>query len=99
MQQDVGAALQGRLLHLRMAPRGAPALLAGELEAIRRTAVAHGLAAATPVIHAIDSALARGERGALVDALLALLDDALGCDGSPQAHQAIAAACSVRLAG
>lgn len=97
-EAGITTTLQSQLAELRSRAR-APGRLAGELEALRRAAAAHGLSAATPVIHAIDGALARGERGAMVDGLLALLDDALGCDQSPAAHQTIAAVCSVRLSG
>ncbi len=92
------AMLRGRIGGVRA--RDSIAELAGELESLRRAAAVQGLASAVAIIHALESALARGERGALVDGWLMLLADAFDCgraDGA--AADAFAAACSVRLAG
>jgi hypothetical protein len=79
--------------------RGRVDRLAAEVESIRRLAAAQGLVAATPVIRAIDSALARGERGALLQGLVTILEDALAQRGPGDSGAVYAAACSVRLAG
>lgn len=73
--------------------------LAAEVEGIRRLAAAQGLVAATPVIRAIDSALARGECGPLLQGLVSILEDALAQRGAGDSGSVYAAACSVRLAG
>jgi len=72
--------------------------VACELEAIRRIAVRHSIGPAVTVVHALDSALARGERGALVHGWLAILRDAVGSRGHG-ACETYAAACAVRLNG
>jgi hypothetical protein len=79
--------------------RGPVNRLAAEVEGIRRLAAAQGLVAAAPVIRAIDSALARGERGALLQGLVTILEDALAQRGTGDSGAVYAAACSVRLAG
>ncbi|HWK34830.1 hypothetical protein [Sphingomonas sp.] len=72
--------------------------LADELEQIRRIAVAQGIRPAVTVVHAILSALGRGERGPLVDGWLAILRDAIGCESNDaRTCEAFAAACTVRL--
>lgn len=77
-----------------------PSELANQLEFIRRCAMANGIHSATTVIHAIDAAISRGERGPLVHGWLAILRDAVTCDSKdPQASETFAAACSVRLGG
>ena len=73
--------------------------IAGELDEVRRRAAAGGLAHAVSVIHALDGALARGERGALVQGWLAILSDAVAAPATPTARHALTAACAVRLAG
>jgi hypothetical protein len=73
--------------------------LAADLDTIRRLAVAHGFGAMTPVIHAIEAALGRGERGPHVASGLALLHDAVHCADDPRSVAALAAACSRRVAG
>lgn len=83
----------------RASGRGSAGGLVEAMEGIRRLAAAQGLVAATPVIRAIDSALARGERGALLQGLVTILEDALAQRGSNDSGQIYAAACSVRLAG
>lgn len=73
--------------------------LASELHDIRRIAHANGLYPVAIVAHALESALARGERGPLIRGWLAMLDDAAGSDRQDaDAGASFAAACSVRLA-
>jgi hypothetical protein len=76
-------------------PAGA---IAGELEAIRRAALASGIHPAVTVIHAIDTILARGERGSRVRTGLAILHDAIHCEvADARTCDTFAAACSIRL--
>ena len=76
------------------------AALAAEVDSIRAAAQAYGLYPAVAVTHAIDAALARGERGALVLGWIAILRDAVSSDRhDSHACETFAAACSVRLAG
>lgn len=94
------AGFESGLAALRRAEGGGPFRhLAAEVEGIRRLAAAQGLVAATPVIRAIDLALARGERGALLQGLVSILEDALAQQGPGDSGSVYAAACSVRLAG
>lgn len=81
------------------APRLSPNNIAAELEGVRRIAKAHGIVPAVAVIHVLDSALARGERGALVHGWLAILKDAIAAPADPRTRDVLTAACSVRLAG
>lgn len=84
----------------RRADRLRPGEMAYELEAIRRIANRHGIGPAITVVHALDGALSRGERGPLVHGWLAILRDAVGSNGSvPHAADIYAAACAVRLTG
>lgn len=72
--------------------------LAIEIDAIRRIAFRNGLFPAVTVTQALESALARGERGALIFGWLAILGDAVGSDRQDRAAcETYAAACSVRL--
>ena len=72
--------------------------VADELDTVRRIAARHGIGPAVTVIHALDSALARGEHGALVHGWLAILRDALGSGGGDaRVCETYAAACAVRL--
>ncbi|GAA0726083.1 hypothetical protein [Sphingomonas japonica] len=83
-----------------LADAGPAHRIAAELEAVRALAQAHGLSPAVTVIHALDSALSRGEHGAIVHGWLAILADAVGsgaCDA--QSDALFAAACQVRLGG
>lgn len=74
--------------------------LASELEAVRAMACANGIQPAVTVIHAIDSALARGEHRAMIHGWLSILRDAVGCDRrDADADAAFAAACVVRYGG
>ncbi|WP_169542565.1 hypothetical protein [Sphingomonas baiyangensis] len=77
-----------------------PAALIAALDQLRRHAVRHGRLPAVTVIHAIDAAVARGERGPIVHDWLAILADAACCPTADRGmHETFAAACSVRLAG
>ena len=77
-----------------------PTDLAHELEAIRRIVARNGIGPAMGVVHALDTALSRGEHGALIHGWLAILRDAVGCTVSTQAaSETYAAACAVRLNG
>lgn len=82
------------------APTASTATLATEVDAIRALALAHGLYPAVAVTHAIEAALARGERGPLVTGWLHILRDAVSCDRHDgPACETYLAACSVRLSG
>lgn len=72
--------------------------LASDLQVVRRIAQANGMGPAVSVIHALDSALARGDHGPLIDGWLSILHDAVGCErNDARTGQLFAAACSVRL--
>lgn len=74
--------------------------LAHEIDAIRRLARGSGMRAAVAVAQALETALARGERGPLIHGRLALLSDAVRGDRHDDAAcDAYRAACSVRLFG
>lgn len=72
--------------------------LARDLDAVRRIAFAHGMLPAVTVAHALEAAVARGERGPLILGWLDILSDAIDC-GRVDARTAetYAAACSVRF--
>lgn len=99
--EQARADLSQRLFALGSRTASAPiSQIASEIESIRRIAQAHGLYSAASVAHALEMALGRGERGALIDGWLAILRDAVGTErNDPQACNAYAAACSVRLTG
>ncbi len=81
------------------ADRARAADLARELGQVRLLAHRSGLAPAVTVVRLLESALARGEHGALVHGWLSVLNDAVACDRHDGAAcDAYAAACSVRLA-
>jgi len=72
--------------------------IAIEIGAIREIAHHHGLFPAVAVSRALESALARGERGALIQGWLSILGDAIGSERHDRAAcETFAAACSVRL--
>ncbi|WP_235535159.1 hypothetical protein [Sphingomonas sp. Leaf339] len=74
--------------------------IAPDVDAIRVIAHRNGLNPAVTVAHFLDSALSRGECGALVHGWLSLLVDAIGSDRQDVAAcETFAAACSVRLSG
>lgn len=73
--------------------------LAPDIDAIRVIAHRNGLNPAVTVAHFLDSALSRGEHGALVHGWLSILIDAVSSERQDLAAcDAFAAACSVRLA-
>ena len=59
--------------------------IAIEIDAIRQIAHHHGLHPAVAVSRALESALARGERGALIQGWLSILGDAIGCERQDRA--------------
>jgi hypothetical protein len=78
--------------------RAATAELAADLDAIRRIALANGITPALPVVHALESVLAAGQRGPMLADGLSLLRDAVSCGrDDPRTGAAFAAACSIRL--
>lgn len=79
--------------------RAATGELAAELDAIRRIAMANGLTAAVCIVHAVESALAAGQRGPMIADGLSLLQDAIACGRTDRrSDAAFAAAASIRLA-
>ncbi|MGP7796303.1 hypothetical protein [Sphingomonas sp. CLY1604] len=71
-----------------------------DINQIRLIAHRAGLNPAVTVAHFVDSALSRGEHGALVHGWLRVLGDAVACERQDvRACDAFAAACSVRLSG
>lgn len=95
----VKAELGARIAALDVrAPYARPRDLAPELDAIRLIAHRNGLNPAVTVARFLDSALSRGECGAMVHGWLAVLHDAVRCERQDVAAcDAFAAACSVRL--
>lgn len=84
----------------RLADHPRRGALAAELEAFRRVAIRHGIGPALTVVHALDTALARGERGPRIHGGLAILRDAVGCGvNDAQTCDTFAAICTVRLSG
>lgn len=74
--------------------------VARDLDAIRRLAAASGHHPVFAVAHALEAAMARGERGALVRDWLNVLGEALGSVRTdPAAGDTFGAACSVRFSG
>lgn len=72
--------------------------IAIEIGAIREIAHHHGLFPAVAVSRALESALARGERGALIQGWLSILGEAIGCDRQDRAAcETFVAAGSVRF--
>jgi hypothetical protein len=98
---EVRADLHARIAAIDVrAPYATPRTLAAEVDAIRLIAHRAGMQPAVTVAHFIDSALSRGERGALVHGWLSMLHDAVGSERQDvEAAHRFAAACSVRLAG
>ena len=82
-----------------IADRMSAGALASALDDVRRIAQTNGLFPAVTVAHVLESALAGGERGALIHGWLEILRDSIGCDRlDHQACDAYAAVCSVRFA-
>lgn len=63
-----------------MARHARPADLAGAVDAIRERAQAEGRLPVVAVARAIEAALARGERGVVINGWIAMLAEAVGCD-------------------
>ena len=97
----VRAELASRLAAIDVrAPYARSCELAPDVDAIRVIAHRNGLNPAVTVAHFLDSALSRGEHGALVHGWLSLLGDAVASERQDLAAcDTFAAACSVRLAG
>lgn len=97
--EHIKAELAARIAAIDLkADRLTAGALASELDDVRRIAQTNGLFPAVTVAHVLESALAAGERGALIHGWLAILRDAVGCDRfDAPACDAYAAACSVRL--
>ena len=99
MEQDAARVELRRRVAAMGGARASRAALAAQVDAIRSIAHRAGLHPAATVAHLLDDALARGERGPLVDGWIAVLGDAIGSERSdPAAAQAYAAACVVRQA-
>jgi hypothetical protein len=97
VNHDIRTDLGVRIAALAM--RGRAADLAVELDSIRHIAAANGLLAVVAVAHALESAVARGERGPLVQGWLTVLNDAVGSDRQDKAlGELFASACGVRFA-
>lgn len=95
VRSDLGARVGALEIQLGSFPI---AKILAELDAIRRRAAESGMRPAVSVIHALESALARGERGPMVAGWLQLLRDAVDCDRSDaESDAAFTAACRVRL--
>ena len=99
--ESVKADLAARIAAIDVrAPYSRACELAPDIDAIRAIAHRAGLNPAVTVAHFLDSALSRGEHGALVHGWLAVLRDAVGSERQDLAAcDSFAAACSVRLAG
>ena len=97
----VKADLAARIAALDVkAPYARACDLACDVDAIRAIAHRNGLNPAVTVAHFLDSALSRGEHGALVHGWLSVLYDAVASERQDVAAcDSFAAACSVRLAG
>lgn len=71
-----------------------------DINQIRLIAHRNGLNPAVTVAQFVDSALSRGEHGALLHGWLSVLGDAVASERQDvRACEAFAAACSIRLAG
>ncbi len=101
MMESVRADLAARIAAIDVkAPYTCARDLKPDINQIRLIAHRNGLNPAVTVAHFVDSALSRGEHGALVHGWLSVLGDAVACDRQDvRACDAFAAACSVRLAG
>ena len=93
-----GLAAQVAKLNM-MAGHARPADLAGAVDAIRSVAQAEGRLPVVAVARAIEAALARGERGVVINGWIAMLGEAVGCDRSDTDCTSVyLAAGAVRLA-
>ncbi|MES2096439.1 MAG: hypothetical protein V4459_06740 [Pseudomonadota bacterium] len=82
-----------------MAGHAAPRDLVNAVNAIRAAAQAEGRLPVVAVARAIESALARGERGVVVRGWIAMLSEAVGCEShdADSGHVFLAAG-AIRLA-
>ena len=97
VSQEIRTDLGTRLAALAM--RSRPSDLAAELDKIRHIAAANQMFAVVAVARAMESAVARGERGPLVQGWLTVLGDAIGSDRQDKAlGDLFASACGVRFA-
>ena len=79
--------------------RTSPSRIAREVDAIRLIAHRNGMLPAVTVAHLLESALARGERGALVHGWLGMLREAVASERQDAvASESFAAVCQVRFA-
>lgn len=95
----VQAELRSRIDAL-LAPGRAPSVagLCGEIDQVRRLARRHGVATVADLASALETAMARGGRGPIVESYLALMREAAGCERiDAGASAAWLAAASVRL--
>jgi hypothetical protein len=91
------AALCGQLATLQAAAeRVTPLTLAGEIEALRRTAASHGLVAAERVARAFTRRLSEARCRNAFTPWFAALGDAIGCESADE--HAVAEACLAHLA-
>lgn len=75
-----------------------PAGLCTRVDTVRQLARSHGFLPVADLAHALESAIAGGARGPLVDTYLSLMHDAAGSDRSDAAaRDAWLAAANVRL--
>ena len=82
-----------------LAGHARPAELAGAVDAIRAMAQREGRLPVVAIARAIESALARGERGVVIRGWVTMLSEAVGCDRSDADCTSIyLAAGAVRLA-
>lgn len=94
---EIRAELSRRIVAIEW--RGGVGTVAREVDAIRRIAHRNGMLPAVTVAHLLESALARGEHGALVHDWLAMLGEAVHSERQDDAtSDAFAAACQVRFA-
>jgi hypothetical protein len=95
--QDIRAELIRRIGAIEW--RAGPAVLIGEVDAIRQAAHGAQMLPAVTVARMLAAAVARGERGALVHGWLLMLREAIGSERQDAAASAaFAAACQVRFA-
>lgn len=93
---EIRAELSQRIIAIEW--RRDTAGIVAEIDAIRRIAHRNGMLPAVTVAHLLESALARGEHGALVHDWLAMLGEAVHSERQDDATSDVfAAACQVRF--
>ncbi|OYY69943.1 hypothetical protein [Sphingomonas sp. 28-63-12] len=96
IDQHVQAELFRRAALLGVRP--GRAVLAADIDMIRRIAQQNGMMPVASVAQVLESAVARGEQGPLITGWIALLREAIGSDRQDRfAGDSYVAACSVRL--